>query len=97
MAMLDDQPFPTSSFFKKHFLNCDVWPKVPSLVLSWEDGGEQGSSVPETLHRLAIGDCHCDNKQLALVIVIAIVIWWISLPSATVFDVATALVIVIDN
>ena len=33
--------------------------KVPSLVLSWEDGEEQRSSVPETLHRLAIGEYHC--------------------------------------
>ena len=94
MAMLADQPFSTS---KNHFLNSDVCPKVPSLVLSWEDGGEQGSSVPETLLRLAIGDCSCDNKQLALVIVIAIVIWWISLPSKLPLLLSPSLIIEADQ
>ena len=37
------------------FYTCVI--KVPSLVLSSEDcDGEQRSSVPETLHRLAIGE-----------------------------------------
>ena len=66
---------------------------MPSLVLSWEDGGEQRSSVPETLHRLAIGDyhchchCHCFGEHITITITVSI-----DLPSVITVAIAIAIV-----